>query len=103
MKKIKFPTTSHRQAFEKTLNFFKRKKEVSAITLVGSVIRGQGSYDSDIDIDIFVSKKEIEKQLTSEFELRKQDILRQLGKNGDTGKFFDIGFHVLTLPIDKKH
>lgn len=102
MKKIKFPTNSHEQAFEKTVNFFKKKKEVSAITLVGSVLRGHGSYDADIDIDIFVSHKKIEKKLTDEFTPHKHKIVEQLRQRGDTGKFFDIGFHVLTLPDDLK-
>lgn len=100
MNVIKFPTQSHKIALEETVNFFKKKKEVSAITLVGSVLRNQGSYNADIDVDIFVPDKDIEHKLTNEFLPFKDKVVERLRKRGDTGKFFDIGFHVLTLPDD---
>ena len=97
---IKFPTQAHKEAFEKTVDFFKRKKGVSAITLVGSVFRGHGSYDADIDIDIFVPSKNIEHKLTKEFSYLKDKMVSKLKERKDVGKFFDVGFHVLTLPDD---
>lgn len=94
---FKFPTKSHEQAFEATVNFFKKKRSVLAITLVGSVLRGKGSYNADVDVDVFVRDQKTVDELSREFDTVGPAIIKSLNKNGDTGRFFGIGLHVRTL------
>ena len=94
---FKFPTQSHQEAFEATVEYFKKKEEALAITLVGSVLRGQGSFDADIDVDVFVENPKAIDILSSEFDVVGPSILEGLKDKPDTGRFFDIGLHIRTL------
>lgn len=94
---FKFPTQSHQKAFEATVEHFKKKEEVLAITLVGSILRGQGSFDADVDVDVFVENPKYIDTLSSEFDVVGPSILKSLKESKDTGRFFDIGLHIRTL------
>ncbi len=93
---VTFPTASHEKAFWSSVDFFSKKKEVLAITLVGSVLRGQGSYDADVDIDVFVKDQKVGDKLSREFDRVGRKIIRSV-RNKHTGKFFDIGLHMRLL------
>ncbi|MBI2639832.1 MAG: hypothetical protein HYW90_02980 [Candidatus Sungbacteria bacterium] len=92
-----FPSKSHEKAFWATVDFFKKKKVVLAITLVGSILRGKGSHDADVDVDVFVKDQTTIDELSKEFDIVGPSIIKSLKKNEDTGRFFDIGLHIRTL------
>ncbi|MFY9462478.1 MAG: nucleotidyltransferase domain-containing protein [Candidatus Sungiibacteriota bacterium] len=92
-----FPTKSHQKALEATAEHFKKKKEVLAITLVGSVLRGHGSADADVDVDVFVKDQATIDRLSREFDKVSQSILAPLRKNKEVGRYFDIGVHMRFL------
>ena len=92
-----FPTQSHQEAFEATVEHFKKKEGVLAITLVGSILRSQGSFDADVDVDVFVEDSKAIDTLSSEFDVVGPSILKGLKDKSDTGCFFDIGLHIRTL------
>jgi tetratricopeptide (TPR) repeat protein len=92
-----FPTPAHEQAFWEAVEFFKNKKSVLAITLGGSVMRGQGSYDADVDIDVFVKDEKEINDLGKEFDTAGPEIVNRARKQGGTGRFFDIGLHLRLL------
>jgi tetratricopeptide (TPR) repeat protein len=97
MGQIKFPTSAHELAFNEAVDFFKKKKSVLAITLEGSIFRGQGSHDADVDIDVFVKDSKAINALGKEFDTVGPAIVSGLRKQGVTGRFFDIGLHLRLL------
>ena len=99
---ISFPTESHRRAFELTVAHFKNKKEVLALTLVGSVLRGQGSSDADVDVDIFVRDQKAIDKLSHEFDTVGPAIVSKLRRRREVGKFFGIGLHARFLSPQPK-
>ncbi len=66
-------------------------------------MRGQGSFDADVDVDVFVEDTKFIDTLSSEFDIVGPSILESLKDSNDTGRFFDIGLHIRTLnPQPKK-
>jgi predicted nucleotidyltransferase len=87
---VRFPTRSHKQAFWQTVEFFKKKPGVSAIGLGGSIARGQGSPDADVDVDVFVRTHKMANHLEKEFGKVSEKISQKFS-NKSTGKFFEAG------------
>lgn len=90
MKDIVFPTKTHQEGFEKAVEFLKKKREVLAISLGGSVARGQGAYDSDLDVNFYVQNWGKVDGVKKEYEKFYSRHLRPLLKRKDVGGFFDI-------------
>lgn len=92
---LNFATDFHKFAFDKTINFLKSYKEVLAVCITGSAARNEGSFDSDIDLNVFVDN-ELDGSLIStkfnEFKL-------SFEKSEVTGKYFDIEIHIIDYKI----
>jgi predicted nucleotidyltransferase len=93
---VQFPTAAHEAAFWKTVEVLKKKPEVLAVGLGGSIARNQGSFDADVDVDVFPRDRKSADVLWKEMEKILPRIERSF-QNKNTGKFFGVGIQVRSL------
>ena len=97
---ISFPTDTHKQVFDKSIEYLKTIPEVGAVTLGGSLARSKGDFHSDIDINLYM-KPEFE-----EDDSRKENIIKDfknfetsLGKFDNVDKYFHVGIDIRALSV----
>ena len=93
---FKIPTDFHKKSFDSAVEFLKAEKDVMAITLTGACARGEGSYDSDIDLEIFTKDIDAGKATWKKFDKFKST----LGTSNEVGKYFDIDLHIGLAKIE---
>ncbi|MCL5010624.1 MAG: hypothetical protein M1127_00190 [Patescibacteria group bacterium] len=82
----KFPTNFHKKTFNLAVEFLKTEKDVLALSLTGACAREEGSYDSDIDLEIFTKNIDTGKTILEKFD----EFKSTLGTSSEVGKYFDI-------------
>lgn len=95
---FKFPTNFHEKAFNSAVDFLKKEKDVIALTLSGACARGEGSYDSDIDLDAFVEDSGVGKEIWESFE----KFASTIGTLDEVAKYFGIDLHIRFADIKPK-
>jgi predicted nucleotidyltransferase len=56
MNPLHFATPTHQRAFDLVQEILHADERVLALTLTGSAARNEGSFDSDVDFDIFFAE-----------------------------------------------
>lgn len=90
---IQFPTTAHRDIFWAAVDRLKRLHEIVVINISGSVARGQGSFDADVDLDVFAQNDRFTPRLASVIKRIEQELNAQYRKRSGVGRFFELGIH----------
>jgi predicted nucleotidyltransferase len=88
--KFKFPTKHHEKIFNSCVDFFKSEPDVLALTLICSCARGEGSPDSDIDLEIFANNPLVGEEIIERFS----EFSSKFEKSAEVGRFFHVDVHL---------
>jgi len=95
---FKFPTKFHEKTFSSAVDFLKKEESIMALTLSGACARGEGSYDSDIDLDAFVKNPDVGKDILERFE----KFADTIGTSDEVAKYFGMDLHIRFADVKPK-
>ncbi|RJQ27455.1 hypothetical protein C4577_01340 [Candidatus Parcubacteria bacterium] len=99
MNNLKLATATHQKAFDLVKKYFEKEERVLALSLTGSAARNEGSFDSDLDFDIFFKEGANKDQVISGAEkLLKEEIYSK--PKDDIGIYFGVDLHSRKFVID---
>lgn len=103
MTQLQFATATHHQAYELVLAYIQGNARVMALTLTGSAARNEGSFDSDLDFDVFFApdmpQAECAEVLAAVEARVKAELVLASGARAEVGRFFDIDLHIAPTQI----
>lgn len=93
---LQFATPTHQRAYDLVCNRAQGDERVRALTLTGSAARNEGSFDSDLDFNIFFAKDAPSDEIMAgiagiEDALQREIYARQ---GPEVGIFFAVDLHV---------
>lgn len=96
MHTLHLATPTHQKAFDLVRNFLQEDSRVLALAITGSAARNEGSFDSDLDFNIFFQEDAPSNEIIAEIEdALQRDVYAQQG--AEVGRFFDVDLHAAPL------
>lgn len=95
---LSFPTDFHKEVFEKSIDFLKKHPAVGAVSLGGSLGRGEGVPTSDVDLNAYLklgSIPDVKEKLLQDFK----SFAATLGDFSKIDKYFHVDLDVRSINI----
>jgi predicted nucleotidyltransferase len=98
MNNLHLATPTHQRAYDLVNDLLHRDERVLALTITGSAARNEGSFDSDLDFDVFFREGAPEVEILGAVEeALNQEIHTQQGR--EVGRFFAVDLHAANAII----
>ena len=92
MDELRLSTPTHQKAFDLVFSLLSTDPRVMALALTGSAARNEGSFDSDLDFDIFFAEgAPADTIMAGVEEVLAREVLAQKGT--EVGIFFNVDLH----------
>ena len=98
MNPLHLATPTHQRAYDLVCELLHAEERVSALTLTGSAARNEGSFDSDVDFDVFFAEGAPTAEILAQVEevLNREVSARQ---GPEVGTFSGVDLHVAPVLI----
>jgi predicted nucleotidyltransferase len=96
MNDLHLATATHQKAYNLVYDALWRDDRVLALAITGSAARNEGSFDSDLDFNIFFAEDAPATEIAAILTRVENDVKRELATQpgSEVGIFFDIDLHV---------
>lgn len=98
MDELRLSTSTHQKAFDLVCNLLANDPRVMALAITGSAARNEGSFDSDLDFDIFFAEDApADAIIAGVEEVLAREVFAQ--KGAEVGIFFNVDLHAAPTVI----
>lgn len=98
MDPLYFATPTHQKAYDLVQDLLYKDARVLALTITGSAARNEGSFDSDLDFDIFFQEDAPAEEILAQVEAR-LDKEVHAHQGHEVGRFFAVDLHIAPTHI----